>query len=726
MSHSSASAPPPPLAPALADSKTTTATAATTAASSSSSSSAAAAAENTATATSLPSPMLRLRLSAAALFSLLFLQRTVARDASNRLASHLSVTLSGAIAASTANRPAMGFLLLTLAPLLPSAIHRVLYTVHLVAEGARQAIAPNHERAPYRYSLAEAPQRPLELAAWALACIFAVELIAPPSRLSTSARGTLTMAKSLCVQASLLWTVLNLLRKFELRYGTSDSQRQAATSVMGLQGEKAFTGTNSQSASLEQARVNALAKTASLAAWFGGLLSALSTIGVNIRAVLTFSGVGGVLIGLAGREMIANFIGGVIIYLSQPFTVGDWIHNTERTLDGWVEEIGWYYVKVNTWEKRPMYVPNSLFYSMSIINASRMTNRRILQTLRLRLQDMSKVPAVVSELRETLLANEALDPRQHRLVFFRDVGEYSVDIWLSCFTRSVFLADYLAAQQDILCEVDRILAKHGARLASATNREQVLLPPDEPQPDSYGTRTNLWPGLPAMDTSVIDSTDAAAAAAAAAHAVAAAHAPDHPLTPPDGFKSAAEIDEATAPREGSASEGVLNELADPPSGPVPPSLQPPPSVSPLSADAAPEAESPAPPVAHAADATQPAPVPPTSPDLTASLESIRELLRQEVGALGESLRDELLAVSQQGAPVPDVPDGEGVSVGETVLAAIEQVREERMAQELYLEEVAIEEAAELARAVEETEGEDLDDDEKVVYIEEFERTMMGD
>ena len=62
-----------------------------------------------------------------------------------------------------------------------------------------------------RYSLAEAPQRPLELAAWALACIFAVELIAPPSRLSSSARGTIVCTSSLvqsmacCSAASFRW-----------------------------------------------------------------------------------------------------------------------------------------------------------------------------------------------------------------------------------------------------------------------------------------------------------------------------------------------------------------------------------------------------------------------------------------------------------------------------------------------------------------------------------------
>eukprot|EP00967_Tisochrysis_lutea_P008003 scaffold9553_cov33-Tisochrysis_lutea.AAC.3 len=59
-----------------------------------------------------------------------------------------------------------------------------------------------------------------------------------------------------------------------------------------------------------QARANALAKVMSLIAWVAAVLTALNTMGVNVRAVLTFSGVGGVLLGLAGREMLANFIGG--------------------------------------------------------------------------------------------------------------------------------------------------------------------------------------------------------------------------------------------------------------------------------------------------------------------------------------------------------------------------------------------------------------------------------
>ena len=237
----------------------------------------------------------------------------------------------------------------------------------------------------------------------------------------------------------------------------------------------------SQTASLEQARANSLAKLASffvfLFAFFGGA----STLGVNVKAVLTFSGATGVVIGLAGRDMLANFIGGVTIYLSQPFTVGDWVHNVPKdqlsrpTLDGWVEQIGWDYTKINTWDKRPMYIPNAQFHSMMIINASRMSNRRILHTLRVRLQDRARLPAIIGDIKAALMANTNLDPRQHRLIYWRSVGEYSLDLWLSCFTRSVYLVDFLNVQQDLLFEIDRILDANGARFASNLAREQQIL-----------------------------------------------------------------------------------------------------------------------------------------------------------------------------------------------------------------------------------------------------------
>ena len=304
----------------------------------------------------------------------------------------------------------------------------------------------------------------------------------------------LERVRALTVQLAVAWAALKLIDRLQSRYGASDAIRESEIRYgwskkskdgdiqpRQKQSSSSFTGTMSQTASLEQARANSLAKLASffvfLFAFFGGA----STLGINVKAVLTFSGATGVVIGLAGRDMLANFIGGVTIYLSQPFTVGDWVHNVPNdqfsrpTLDGWVEQIGWYYTKINTWDKRPMYIPNAQFHSMVIINASRMSNRRILHTLRLRLQDRARLPVIIGEIKAALMANPNLDIRQHRLVYWRSIGEYSLDLWLSCFTRSVYLVDFLNVQQDILFEIDSILDANGARFASNLAREQQIV-----------------------------------------------------------------------------------------------------------------------------------------------------------------------------------------------------------------------------------------------------------
>ena len=69
-------------------------------------------------------------------------------------------------------------------------------------------------------------------------------------------------------------------------------------------------------------------------------LVVLQTMGINIAGLLAFGGVGGIAVGMAARDMIANFFGGLTVYLDQPFKVGDWIRSSEKEIEGTVEDIG--------------------------------------------------------------------------------------------------------------------------------------------------------------------------------------------------------------------------------------------------------------------------------------------------------------------------------------------------------------------------------------------------
>lgn len=90
------------------------------------------------------------------------------------------------------------------------------------------------------------------------------------------------------------------------------------------------------------------------------MLISLDTISINVQTVLAFGGIGGVAIGFACREIFSNFFGGFMICVTHPFSVGEWIRSIEEDeLSDTVEDTGWYLTRVRTWDKRPLYIPNS-------------------------------------------------------------------------------------------------------------------------------------------------------------------------------------------------------------------------------------------------------------------------------------------------------------------------------------------------------------------------------
>lgn len=223
---------------------------------------------------------------------------------------------------------------------------------------------------------------------------------------------------------------------------------------------------------IDGAQVDATSRIATVATVAVSLLISLDTVGINVQTVLAFGGIGGVAIGFAGREIISNFFGGFMIYVTRPFTVGEWIRSIEeQELNGTVEDIGWYLTRVRTWDKRPLYIPNSRFSTLIVENGSRMANRRILHTLDLRLEDIPVLPQIVADLTKMLMSHSELDPRQHRMAYVDGFGAFSAQVWLSCYTKSVFLYDFRRVQQEVLLDAHEIIRSHGARLATINTRD---------------------------------------------------------------------------------------------------------------------------------------------------------------------------------------------------------------------------------------------------------------
>lgn len=199
-----------------------------------------------------------------------------------------------------------------------------------------------------------------------------------------------------------------------------------------------------------------------------GALMVLQTLGFSVSGVLAFGGIGGIAIGFAARDLLANFFGAFMVFLDRPFSVGDWIRSPDKEIEGTVEDIGWRLTRIRTFDARPLYVPNATFASITVENPSRMTNRRIYETIGVRYEDIAALPRILSEVEEMLKRHEAIDQSRTLMVNFVEFGASSLDFFVYTFTRTTVWTEFHAIKQDVLFRIAAIIEKNGAEVAFPT------------------------------------------------------------------------------------------------------------------------------------------------------------------------------------------------------------------------------------------------------------------
>ncbi|MGU3576031.1 mechanosensitive ion channel family protein [Brucellaceae bacterium C25G] len=190
--------------------------------------------------------------------------------------------------------------------------------------------------------------------------------------------------------------------------------------------------------------------------------------GIGFSGLLAFGGIGGIAIGVAGKDVLGNLFSGVMLYFDRPFNIGDWICSPDREIEGTVVEIGWRITKIITFDNRPLYVPNALFSTISVENPGRMTNRRISTTVGLRYEDADKLQVIIDDIRTQLQANKKIDQTQDLLIYFNAFADSSLNIMVYCFTKTTHWSEWLAAQQEVYLQIIDIVHKHGADFAYPT------------------------------------------------------------------------------------------------------------------------------------------------------------------------------------------------------------------------------------------------------------------
>jgi MscS family membrane protein len=310
-------------------------------------------------------------------------------------------------------------------------------------------------------ALVEAARRPAHLLIWivALAWMARVVLVQWPELDLGEERVQVRNVAVVVTVAWFFWRFIHLMTRGTVARGSEGGQEFDITTVY------------------------ALSKLGRLLVLTVTVIMVAHNLGLNIGALLALGGVGGLAVGLAAKDLLANFFGGLTIYLDRPFSVGEWIRSPDKSIEGTVEYISWRHTRIRAFNKNPIYVPNAVFTTIVVENPSRMSHRRIKETLGLRYDDFAQVEAIVSDIRTLIYDHPDIDNTQTLIVNFTQFGASSLDIMIYTFTKTRNWIEYHAVKQDVLLQIGQVVARHGAEIAFPTQTLHLAQPLAEPAED---------------------------------------------------------------------------------------------------------------------------------------------------------------------------------------------------------------------------------------------------
>ncbi|HET9530826.1 MAG TPA: mechanosensitive ion channel family protein [Blastocatellia bacterium] len=219
---------------------------------------------------------------------------------------------------------------------------------------------------------------------------------------------------------------------------------------------------------------NLIKQVAYYAVWGLGIIVAADALGFDPQTVVTGLGLTGLALGFALKDIISNFVSGILILTLRPFELGDQI--VVGPTEGDVERIELRATQIRTYDGRVVLVPNADVFTSRVTNNTASPVRRGSVELFLSYNnDLRKAIAVVQEAAQT---TEGVLDQPATSVRVRELGPGDMKIEARFWTdsrRSDFLATTSAVRQSIVSAVKEsgtVLPDPGARTLSPHDIEK--------------------------------------------------------------------------------------------------------------------------------------------------------------------------------------------------------------------------------------------------------------
>jgi small-conductance mechanosensitive channel len=161
---------------------------------------------------------------------------------------------------------------------------------------------------------------------------------------------------------------------------------------------------------------------------------AFQTWGIDMTAWLASAGVLGIVIGLAAKDTLSNFISGIFILGDAPYKIGDYVvlDTGER---GEVTEIGLRSTRMLTRDDVELTIPNSIMGNTKIVNECGGPYQKFRIRIPVGVAYGSSIGQVKSILLAAAEANPIVCTQPEARVRFRRLGTSSLDFELLCWVE---------------------------------------------------------------------------------------------------------------------------------------------------------------------------------------------------------------------------------------------------------------------------------------------------
>ncbi|MFT4073398.1 MAG: mechanosensitive ion channel [Dysgonamonadaceae bacterium] len=187
----------------------------------------------------------------------------------------------------------------------------------------------------------------------------------------------------------------------------------------------------------------------------------IGQLGIQTTSFAAMIAAAGLAVGMAMKDNLANFAGGVMILFNRPFKVKDRIQSQGQ--DGTVQSIGILYTELLTPDNRTIFIPNGPLSTGTIVNYSTEPTRRVDVTFSVGYGvELSKIKEIA---REIVASNENILPTPEPVVELSTISNGSIDVTVRVWVKS---SDFAAVNRFLNENIYMTLARLGIYTPAVT------------------------------------------------------------------------------------------------------------------------------------------------------------------------------------------------------------------------------------------------------------------